>query len=160
MSEKHIQFDYLEFPDSSGLTENEQRRIEECIDFSKNAYAPYSTFNVSALVELTNGEVHKGTNVENSSYPVAICAERNLLSYVISNHPDAVIKTMFIYADADIGSVITPCGLCRQSLVEAEQRQGSGIKLYLLAKNGSVIIVERSGNLLPLHFDGKFLKKR
>ncbi len=160
MSEKQIRFEYLELADASSLGDEIKDLIQNCIDFATNAYAPYSQFKVSAVLKLENGEILKGANVENASYPVSICAERNLLSTVVSNYPDVAIECLMIYADADADTTnaVPPCGMCRQTLVEVEQGQNQPIKLYLIGKNGQIVIVDRCLDLLPLHFDGRFLK--
>ena len=131
--------------------------IQTSIEFAANAYAPYSKFHVSAVARLTNGEVIKGANMENASYPVCICAERNLLSTVVSNFPNEKIVDIAVYVDKDLGVPVPPCGLCRQTLVEVELRQKAPIRLSMVAKNGDIIIVDSCLDLLPWSFDGTYL---
>ena len=158
MNEKSIQFSYKELENWSLLDADTQKLVSDTIAFSANAYAPYSNFNVSALAELESGEVVKGTNVENASYPVGVCAERNLISHITSNYPKGVIKRIFIYVDHESDQPVPPCGICRQSLVEKETNQNSPIELYLIAKNNKTIIINHCRDLLPLTFDSEFLK--
>ena len=78
----------------------------------KNAHAPYSNFKVGAAI-LAGGQIYKGCNVENASYPVGICAERSALSAAVSAGATE-IEALVIVADKPI----TPCGMCRQALAE------------------------------------------
>lgn len=79
-----------------------------------NAYAPYSHFAVGAAV-LAGGRVFTGVNIENASYPVSVCAERNAVAAAVGAGEHA-IEAVAVVADA---SVITPpCGACRQVLYE------------------------------------------
>lgn len=131
--------------------------IQTTIKAAKSAYAPYSQFNVSAGVLLENGKIITGTNVENASYPVGICAERNVLSHVISNYPTVKIKALAVYAERQNGQaipdIITPCGMCRQALVETENRQNQDYKIILIGHGNQFIEVENAKCLLPLAFD-------
>ena len=77
--EKHIsQFEFYKSNDISDFNDLEQSLIQKTIAKAKDAYAPYSRFNVSAGLLLENESMLFGTNVENASYPVGICAERNV----------------------------------------------------------------------------------
>ena len=157
MQEKTVQLKYKEGKDISELSDEEQALVKETIQFSGNAYAPYSNFHVSAGLILDNGKVIKGTNVENASYPVSICAERTLLAHVISNYPKNKIKTMAVYVDREVGKPVSPCGICRQTLLEAELNQKSPIQVILIAKEGNFLYFESAADLLPLYFDGETL---
>lgn len=124
-----------------------------------NSYAPYSHFHVGCAIFLENGTIVKGSNMENASYPCGICAERAALSSANSNYPNITINTIAIAAEKD-GKFTTeplpPCGLCRQSLLEAEKRQNTPIRLILYGACHSFIINSIT-DLLPLHFDKKDL---
>jgi cytidine deaminase len=150
-----IQFDQID--DLSEFSEENQELIKETIAFSKQAYAPYSNFQVSACLRLDNGKIIKGANVENGSYPVSICAERTLLSHTVSNYPDNKITSIAIYVDKAVGGPVPPCGLCRQTLTEVELRQKQDIELILIAKEGAYFVFQRTTDLLPLFFDGSVL---
>ena len=131
--------------------------IDATMAFAQNAYAPYSKFKVSAGLLLENGEQIMGSNVENASYPVSICAERTLLGHVVSNYPNEIIAHIAVYVDKDLGKPVPPCGLCRQTLVEVEARQQKAIRLSMIAKNGDIITLNRCADLLPWSFDGSYL---
>ena len=157
MKIKTIHVNYKEGNDIADFESETQTLIKQTIAFSKNAYAPYSNFHVSAGLMLENGEVLKGTNVENASYPVSICAERTLLSHTVSNYPDTKITKIAIYVDKDLSEPVPPCGLCRQTLLEVEKRQNQNIEVILVSKSGTFIVFEKCSDLLPLYFDGEVL---
>lgn len=84
------------------------------LENKKKAYAPYSGFRVSAVVRTGDGEVFSGVNIENSSYPVTLCAERAALGAAISQgYRD--FEVLVIAGDSDY---TYPCGMCRQFLAE------------------------------------------
>jgi cytidine deaminase len=86
-------------------------------DASRNAYAPYSNFRVGAAILTAGGEIHAGCNVENASYGLAICAERNAAAAMaLANPADREIRLVAVFSpDA---SPCFPCGACRQVLRE------------------------------------------
>ncbi|MEM7574991.1 MAG: cytidine deaminase, partial [Bacteroidota bacterium] len=89
------------------------------------AYAPYSNFQVGAAARLANGAIVNGANCENASYPLCICAEPATLAAAASQYPGvAVVELAITVASANqtVDQPATPCGACRQMLVEHEQR--------------------------------------
>ena len=89
-----------------------KRRAREA---SKHAYAPYSGFRVGAAVLASNGDIHAAANVENASFSLAICAERNAIFQAVS-HGVRRIDAIVVYTPTP--TVTTPCGACRQVLHE------------------------------------------
>ncbi len=137
------------------LGQEHQQLLNEAFDALDRAYAPYSNFRVAAAVRLTTGEIVTGTNQENASYPVGICAERVALSTANSLVLDAAVQAMaIVYRPASgPGSVpLAPCGMCRQALVEQHARQGHAFELLMSAEHGDVWLVPDASNLLPLAF--------
>ena len=124
------------------------------------AYSPYSHFCVGAAVLLDNGETVCGSNQENAAYPSGLCAERTAVFYANSQYPDQPIRRICIVARDTKGEFlqrpISPCGACRQVLLEAEQRAGSDIEVLLYGTEG-IYIVRNIKDLLPLGFDESFL---
>jgi cytidine deaminase len=126
-----------------------------------DAYAPYSHFRVGAAARLQNGEIITGSNQENASFPAGICAERTLLSVAASRYPGMAIDTLAISYDNEHGSSdkpISPCGICRQSLIEFEQRTGKPIRLLLGGLSGQIYIIAESIALMPLAFSARELE--
>ncbi len=153
--EKNINITYSLLEDDSALSAEDNALLQEARSVTQNAYAPYSKFLVGAYAILENGEKVKGTNQENASFPVGICAERTLLSAASSFFPGVAIKTIAISYDHTNGTSskpISPCGVCRQTLLEYESRQGESIRLILAGQDGKVIILDSVSSLLPLSF--------
>jgi cytidine deaminase len=126
-----------------------------------NAYTPYSGFKVGAAAKLSDAAIVTGSNQENASFPVGMCAERVLLGAVSSLHPTATILTIAITYKATAGNSdhpVAPCGLCRQSLYEYQVRSGQPIRLVLAGFNGPVLVIPDARQLLPLAFSGDELK--
>lgn len=152
---KSIHFQYLVHADHTELNAEDALLLANARLATKEAYAPYSKFNVAAVALLDNGAIVTGTNQENASYPIGICAERVLLSAVASVHGTVPIKTIAISYHNRLGQSvkpISPCGLCRQSLLEQTIRQGQPIRLILSGLEGAVFIIDNAANLLPLSF--------
>lgn len=154
------QFEYYTSSSINDFSKIEQSLIADTINKAKNAYAPYSNFNVSSGLLLTDDTILSATNVENASYPIGTCAERNVLSYYMSNYPDSTISTVVVYAEKPVGKLnqpITPCGMCRQALLEVENKQKSPIKLIMVGNDDNYLIVNKCAHLLPFAFDGSEL---
>lgn len=160
MKKVKISTTIYEFDTVAELSENEQVLISKSKDAVKNAYAPYSKFNVGAAVLLENGEIITGTNQENAAYPSGLCAERVAIFYANSQYPDVPVKAIAVTAytnDKFIEKPVPPCGSCRQVIIETETRFKTPIKIYLVSDK-KVTVIEDAKSLLPLHFDGLFLK--
>ena len=155
MKEKKYEFQYEVYDDISQLNEQDAWLLQEAWSVTENAYAPYSKFHVAAVAMLENGEVVAGTNQENASYPVGICAERVLLGSVATLHPNVAIKSIAISYNSEDGKSdhpISPCGMCRQSLLEYETRLKKPIRLILGGMEGKVYIIKTASLLLPFAF--------
>jgi cytidine deaminase len=160
--EKQISFRYHLFDHAQQLDESLQRLLLASREATKLSYAPYSRFHVGAALLLENGEIVKGSNQENASFPAGICAERVALSTASSLYPtEKIIAIAISYNNAATDTVaeniLSPCGICRQSLVEASQRQVSYIKVILSSPAGQIIYLQNAENLLPLAFSSKDL---
>jgi cytidine deaminase len=155
MKENKYEFGYEVYDDISQLTEEDAWLLTEARTVTSQAYAPYSNFHVGAVAILENGEVVAGTNQENASYPVGICAERVLLGSVATIHPKIPVKTIAIsYSSKEVKSdhPISPCGMCRQALLEYETRTSKPIRLILSGQEGKIIIIQTASYLLPFAF--------
>ena len=137
-----------------------KRLVDEAKRVTKDAYAPYSKFHVGAALLLANGEIVSATNQENAAYPSGMCAERVTMFYANSRYPNLPPKALAIasFAEGDfLDEPITPCGACRQVLLETEMRYGAEINVLLYGKRG-VYLLSSAKSLLPLSFDGSLLK--
>lgn len=96
---------------------DKQRLIREATLAKVHSYSPYSKFRVGASILLKNGEIVSGANVENSSYPCGICAERNVISTVYGRgfrKEDVVAMALA----AESKQHVYPCGMCAQVMSE------------------------------------------
>ena len=137
------------------LSKEDALLLAKAQEVTVNAYAPYSEFQVGAVARMANGELLSGTNQENASYPIGICAERVLLSAASSVYPNVPIDAIAVSYNNLNGTSdhpVAPCGVCRQSLHEYEARMNQPIRLILGGKSGKIYVVERAGQLLPLAF--------
>ncbi len=149
------QFAYTAYDSVSELNAADQELMEAAKSATRLAYAPYSKFRVGAAARLVNGIILKGSNQENASFPVGICAERVLLSVASSLYPNIPILEMAISYKNELGksdNPISPCGICRQSLLEFEIKTHQGIRLLLGGETGMVYEVPQAHDLLPLGF--------
>ena len=156
MNKLKYEFDYQKYDSIQELDSVRRGLLEKSIEIAKLAYAPYSNFRVGATVLLENGETFSGNNQENASYPVGICAERTLLSFVHANFPQQK-KMILAISVLDTDKDVSPCGLCRQTILEYETTQGQGIEILLHNRSGSVLVIPSASSLLPLHFDSDML---
>lgn len=106
--------------------------LKKAAEAAKNAYCPYSKFNVGAAIEYENGNVYVGCNVENGSYTVGICAERNAISSAIALGEKSKLMKVAIYSPNT--KLCWPCGACRQWFCEFDQ--GQGMKIIVEDKDG------------------------
>ena len=120
MQGKKFEFEYEVYNTIDELPEKDAWLLREARAVTEQAYAPYSNFHVGAVGIMENGEIVAGTNQENASYPVGICAERVLLGNAATLYPKINIDTIAIsYNSEEVKSdhPISPCGMCRQALL-------------------------------------------
>jgi len=160
MKENKFEFSYEVYNDVSELKKEDADLVMQARAVTKQAYAPYSNFFVGAIAKLSNGEIVAGTNQENASYPVGICAERVLLGNAATLYPNVSVDTLAIsYDSKEVPSdhPISPCGMCRQALLEYETRTKKPIRLILAGQQGKIYIVNTVRFLLPFAFDSSEL---
>jgi cytidine deaminase len=153
-------FTYKVYNSIDELEKADAELLQKAIEVTSKAYAPYSHFHVGAVARLTSGEYIHGTNQENASYPVGICAERVLLASASTIFPDLPIESMAVsYQSKSMNSdhPIAPCGMCRQSLQEYETRMNHPIRLILGGSEGKIFIIPSVSYLLPFSFTGNEL---
>ena len=142
------------------LTYNELSSTElNLVNLARNAtyksYAPYSHFHVGAAIQLSNGEIITGANQENAAYPSGMCAERTACYYAGAKYPDAKFEAIAIAARNFDGKftegICSPCGACRQALLQYEILAGKGIKILLVGSE-KIYRMGSIRSLLPLAF--------
>ncbi|MBO6262421.1 MAG: cytidine deaminase [Bacilli bacterium] len=132
---------------------NKNELVAKAIEARKLSYSPYSNFKVGAALLCKDGKVFLGANVENSSYPLCMCAERNALYNAMMNgYKKSDFLSLAIAADTD--EPCSPCGACRQVISELFPREGEIILSNLKGDIKSSNIEE----LLPFAFSGDDLK--
>ncbi|MEO8823253.1 MAG: cytidine deaminase [Ginsengibacter sp.] len=161
MEKVKYSFNYEVFESIDQLNNEDADLLKEARATTQFAYAPYSNFKVGAFATLMNGKTISGTNQENASYPAGICAERTLMSSASSLFPNVGIKTIAISYNNGNGKSdhpISPCGICRQSFFEFQERTKNPIRLILSGMEGKVLIIENVADLLPLVFGAEDMK--
>lgn len=160
MSEKKIHIEYEVYNDISELSADDAALLKTAREITAQAYAPYSNFRVGAAARTAEGVV-TGTNQENASYPVGICAERTLLSTASSIFPGLALETIAVSYDNGNGASdrpVSPCGMCRQALLEYESRGGKPLRIIMSGQKGEVIVLKSVADLLPFAFTQEELK--
>jgi cytidine deaminase len=136
------------------ILSEEKFLIDSAKSACSRAYAPYSQFQVGAAVLLANGEIVTGSNQENVAFPSGLCAERTALFYANSQYPEQAVKSLAIaaYTRGDfVERPISPCGACRQVILETEMRYRNPVKIFLYGKK-EIYVIEGINDLLPLAF--------
>lgn len=161
MNNQKFSFEISVYNSLDELNQSDYDLMQAAITSRKKAYAPYSNFLVGAAVLLANGEVILGNNQESASYPAGICAERVAVSHAAAIHPNVAIKAIAISATSKKQSVkkpAAPCGICRQSLVEYEQKQKMDIQVLMMGEEGEIHKCHSISDILPLAFNSSFLE--
>lgn len=142
------------------VPDDELPLVKAALKATEQAYAPYSKFHVGAAVLLADGTIVTGSNQENAAYPSGLCAERVALFHAGHQYSDIPVVALAIAAATGGQQVesISPCGACRQVLLETEQRYGRPVKV-LLCGTHDVVVVQDAVSLLPLSFGKKDLLK-
>ena len=137
------------------LSSIDRQLIDAARQATERSYAPYSHFHVGAALLLENGEIITGCNQENAAFPVTICAERNALFTAGNLYPDVKIEAIAIAARNDQGFLshpISPCGSCRQVMIETETRHQHPLRIVLYGTEG-IYVLEGIATLMPLSFN-------
>jgi cytidine deaminase len=155
MREKTIQTNYVETTFSELSTEL-QKAILEAKEATNLSHAPYSNFHVGACLLLEDGSFIQGSNQENASFPLGLCAERTALSAYSILKIKPGIKSILIACRKNedfVKDPVAPCGLCRQTILEAEHIQNKNIQVILYSEGGKILIFETIKDLLPFYFE-------
>lgn len=137
------------------LSAKERQLVDLASKATYRSYAPYSNFRVGAAILLDNDEIVCGANQENVAFPSGTCAERTACFYAHAQHPDAKFKTIAIAArgvDGDpLAEPISPCGACRQSLLQYELLAGHTVEVLLVGRD-KILRLPSIRSLLPFAF--------
>jgi cytidine deaminase len=137
---------------------DDRQLIEKARIAAMRAYAPYSRFSVGCAVESVDGEVVTGANMENACYRLGLCAEQSALT--AAQHAfglDKVARIAVAGGDGSAGElagnqVCTPCGGCRQAILEAAQLSGKDVEILCANGDGSMVERHRISTLIPHGF--------
>ena len=137
------------------LTEQQKVLTDLAREATRRSYAPYSHFCVGAAIRLSNGEIITGANQENAAYPSGTCAERSACYYAGATYPDAKFEAIAIAARGTDGEFVaepcSPCGACRQALLQYELLAGKGIEVLLCGRD-RIYRLDSIRSLLPFAF--------
>lgn len=136
------------------LNEIDRMLVENAKQATLNSYSPYSHFSVGAAVLLADGTVFKGANQENAAFSVTICAERSAIFAAQAQFPHLAITAIAIAARNVNGFTtlpVSPCGACRQAMVEIEKRYSSPIRILLYGEK-EIYAMNSIHSLMPLSF--------
>jgi cytidine deaminase len=134
---------------------NEAQLIAAARTAALEAYAPYSRFSVGCAVESADGRVVSGVNVENACYRLGVCAEQSALTaaqlaFGLHNVTRIAVAGGNVQAGALFGEgVVTPCGGCRQAILEASQLGGRDIEIICSSGDGKSIERHLLSTLIP-----------
>lgn len=136
------------------LTPDQRELVAIAKEQTKASYCPHSQFAVGAAVRLANGLIVRGANQENAAYPSGLCAERTALFAAGAQYPDEPVTGLAIachYQGKFLSKPGSPCGACRQVMVETEHRYGQPIEVILYGEE-ECYILKRASDLMPLVF--------
>ena len=128
---------------------NYNELLEKAKQMTEYSYCPYSKFAVGACILYESGKTYGGCNVENASYGLSLCAERNAISSAIAQGEKSLPKAIAIVSPNK--KLCQPCGACRQWLCEFQSKD-KDIEIILEDENGNPKIF-KSSELLPFGFD-------
>ncbi|CAG0971189.1 MAG: cytidine deaminase [Bacteroidetes bacterium] len=163
MNKKTLEIILEEYHSVSELQEIEKSLVLLAKNAAENAYAPYSKFKVGCAVLLDNGSIITGNNQENMAYPSGLCAERVALFSAIALHPDKKIISLAVVSaskELNKNDVFSPCGACRQVMLEYEQKQNSPIIVLMQQADKKIIKFHSASILLPFSFQISTLQKK
>ena len=134
--------------------------VEKAKAMTQNAYCPYSHFHVGAAARLADGQIVAGSNQENAAYPSGLCAERTTLFAADANNPNTPVEALAIacYTQGHYTKdAASPCGACRQVMLETEHRFGKPMQVILYGED-MCYVFDSAADLLPLNFVAENLK--
>jgi len=153
--------DFTSYPNIEDLDSESKYLVHKAKEATAHSYAPYSKFCVGAAVILEDGTVITGSNQENASYPLCMCAERVALYAVAAQYSGKRIMKMAVVAHKKNHKELLPatsCGACRQVMLEFEQRQKKPFEVIMMGPDEKWIKCNSAQALLPFSFDSSSLE--
>ena len=153
--QKEYSFKFQLYPNLESLPTIDISVVNKAFEAMEKAYAPYSKFKVGAALLLEDGQIIQGNNQENIAYPSGLCAERIALFHANAQFPEIAVELICIVAKGDlmpISQLISPCGACRQVMLESENRQNKSIRIILVNQDNRTMCIDSAQNLLPFGF--------
>jgi len=153
--QKEYSFKFQLYPNWESLQTVDKSVVNKAFEAMEKAYAPYSKFKVGAALLLEDGQIIQGNNQENIAYPSGLCAERVALFYAGAQFPGIAVDLICIVAKGDlmpISQLLSPCGACRQVMLESENRQNKPIRIILVNQDNRTMCIDSVQNLLPFGF--------
>jgi cytidine deaminase len=153
---------FVEIHDRSELSPAYRKLVEEAEEATHSSYSPYSHFCVGAAIQLQDGTVVRGSNQENAAYPSGLCAERTAAFSAATAHPGKRMEAIAIVARPEGAGVyvpVSPCGACRQVLLEYEYKQGTPIQVLMGGPDDQIYLMPSVATLLPVEFTADQLKR-
>lgn len=138
------------------LSEADRQLVDRAIEATHRSYSRYSHFSVGAALRLANGNIVIGANQENAAFPSGLCAERTALFSAGAQQPDQPVVALAIAGANSSGLMplpVTPCGACRQVMIETEDRYHQPIKIILYGTKFCYVL-NGATSLMPLSFIG------
>lgn len=126
------------------LIEQRDLLLEAARTIRARAYAPYSNFGVGAAVLGANGQIYTGVNIENASYGLTVCAERNAIGAMVADGETEITAVAVATSNG-----VTPCGACRQVLLEF----GDDVPIWIINEEAQSVRQTTLHTLLPDHFE-------
>mgnify|MGYP000002565208 FL=1 len=153
--QKEYSFKFQLYPNWESLQTIDISVVNKAFEAMEKAYAPYSKFKVGAALLLEDGQIIQGNNQENIAYPSGLCAERVALFHAGAQFPGISVDLICIVAKGDlmpISQLLSPCGACRQVMLESENRQNKPIRIILVNQDNRTMCIDSVQNLLPFGF--------
>ena len=136
------------------LSEQDLKLVNAAKQATSGSWSPYSKFKVGAALLLDDGTIVTGSNQENAAYPSGLCAERTALFSAGHMYPGKAVTALAIAARNDNGYTaqpITPCGACRQVMLETEHRYTGDMRVLLYGEKYTLVF-NSAKDLMPLGF--------
>lgn len=160
MEQKRLEIEYQELAFDE-LPAQEQQLVKSAIQATGHSYSPFSHFRVGAALRLEDGSVQMGANQENAAFPSGLCAERTAIFAAQAQHPELRPVQLAIAARNVNGLLpepVSPCGACRQVMLQMEQRYGQpmGVILYGTKR---IFKFSSASQLIPFSFGDDNMKQ-